>query len=417
MSSKTAIPSVPKPSRTTKRRSDAALDRIHAEIAAFLKAIPPQEHTPELRSLQQLFEQLEQQPLLPVTLDYVFKRVFEDDLDVLASLLSAILHREGSRALTGKSLTIVNPIQHRRYGEDKSVILDILVQSDEKESFDVEMQFAHRADSCVRALYYGSRLLVDQLEKGHSYAELRPIKVIFFMAFEFFENSDEVHSVFEVMERTRHTRLNELVELHFLELPKLARAQASVDTPERLWLKYLKGASPQELKELVMSEPMIGRAAARQHVLSRQYKAKMAAWLRLRNYIEGEGVKEWGERMRQRAEAAELALQLEQESAKARAMALVEKEKALVQEREANARKEQALVQKDQVLVQEREANARKEQALVTSTRLLLEQRFGTLPSELVDKLQHPATAPRLAELLPQLLAARSLPELLRLLS
>ena len=161
-----------------------------------------------------------------------------------------------------------------------------------------------------------------------------------------------------------------------------------------------------------MSEPMIGRAAARQHVLSRQYKAKMAAWLRLRNYIEGEGVKEWGERMRQRAEAAELALQLEQESAKARSMALVEKEKALVQEREANARKEQALVQ-------EREANARKEQALVqqhkaviTSTRMLLAQRFGALPPELEQRLQHPDIAPRLAELLPQLLTASDLDEL-----
>ena len=451
MSPKTSTPPASTRPRPRKRRTETVLERIRGEVGSFLRSIPVQERTPELRSLQQLFEQLEQQPLLPVTLDYVFKRVFEDDLDVLASLLNAILHREGSKALTGKSLTIVNPIQHRRHGDDKSVILDILVQSDEKESFDVEMQFAHRADSCVRALYYGSRLLVDQLEKGRSYAELRPIKVIFFMAFEFFEKSNDVHSVFEVQERTRHTALNNLLELHFLELPKLGREKAPVDTPERLWLQYLKGASAQELKELVMSEPMIGRAVARQHELSRQYKARMAAWLRLRNYIEGEGVKEWGERMRQRAEAAELALQLEQESAKARAMALVEKEKALVQkdqalaqereanarkeqalvqqnqalakEREANARNEQALVQKDQALAKEREANARKEQALaqqnqalITSTRLLLAQRFGTLPPELEQGLQHPSNAARLAELLPRLLTARDLPELQHLL-
>lgn len=244
---------------------------------------------------------------------------------------------------------------------------------------------------------------------GQAYGALRPVKVIFFMAFEFFEDSPQVHSVFEMLERRRHSRLHELLELHFLELPKLGRAQAQVDTREQPWLQYLRGPSPDELKELMMKEPMIARAAARQSGLSREHHARLESWLRLRDYIESTGVKEWGERMRLRAEAAEQALLLEQEASRARDLALVEKERVLAEQR-------QALAKKDEALVEQRQALAQQNQALITTTRQLLEQRFGVLPPELVEALQQPANVLRLPTLLPQLLATSELDAVLKIL-
>ena len=103
--------------------------------------------------------------LLPLTDDYVFKRVFTKDgqEDMLKDLLSAILNVEI------KKIEIKNPELTKQNRETKREILDIRATINDDSLIDVEMQVRDYRNIDKRSIAYLTKLYSEQLQAGDDY--------------------------------------------------------------------------------------------------------------------------------------------------------------------------------------------------------------------------------------------------------
>jgi predicted transposase/invertase (TIGR01784 family) len=103
-------------------------------------------------------------------IDLVFRKLFgtDENKDLLISLINSII--EPAIPLT--NITIKNPYNLANYVGGKTSIVDIKAQDAEGTWYDIELQVGEHGMYGKRVLFYLSKLFVDQLEQGQSYAML-----------------------------------------------------------------------------------------------------------------------------------------------------------------------------------------------------------------------------------------------------
>ena len=187
--------------------------------------------------------------LLPLTDDYVFKRVFTKDghEDMLKDLLSAILNIEI------KKIEIKNPEMTKPNKKAKREILDIRATINDNSLLDIEMQVRDYKNIDKRSIAYLTKLYSDQLQKGNDYH--KPLKTISIniLNFNFFKRNT-YHSVgrlkFENIEEQKYVEIGESeedvyvtkdLEVHYIELPKFVMKNPGVKTKLEQWLWLICG--------------------------------------------------------------------------------------------------------------------------------------------------------------------------------
>jgi len=162
--------------------------------------------------------------LLTPKLDFVFKRLFTEDMSILADLLNAVLKNEHGSLI--KTVKVKNPIILPDEITQKFIILDILAQDENKRRYDIEIQVRNYASYPERALYYLCKLYSSQLDSGENYEKLKPVIGIHFLDYEQFSDSDyeDFYFHFEMIDaRYPSLRLTKDLSLHIFELPKFER--------------------------------------------------------------------------------------------------------------------------------------------------------------------------------------------------
>ena len=92
----------------------------------------------------------------------------------------------------------------------------------------VEIQLTNQKNIHKRSLYYGAKLYEEQLGKGEDYHKLTRVVAINLMDFLFF-TFDAYRSCYRLMERYTQEPFPDLMQLHFIEMPKFVRqVQANV---------------------------------------------------------------------------------------------------------------------------------------------------------------------------------------------
>lgn len=171
---------------------------------------------------------------LPLTNDYVFKRVFakEGNENILKDLLEAVLD------IKIEKVEVQNPEIPKEAIEDKLSVLDIKAQLDEKTIVDIEMQMTNEHNIKYRSLVYLSKNVSGQLQIGKEYAELKKSIVINFLNFEYYRRNS-YHQVARM--KFEKTREDEYVEMHFIELPKFKKKNPGVENKIEQWLWTIIG--------------------------------------------------------------------------------------------------------------------------------------------------------------------------------
>ena len=97
-------------------------------------------------------------------IDIVFRKLFgsEENKDLLLSLINGIL--DCHPRLT--DLTIKNPYNLPRYLAEKTSILDVKAVDEQGTWYDIEMQIGEHGFYGKRALYYLSKMYVDQMQRS-----------------------------------------------------------------------------------------------------------------------------------------------------------------------------------------------------------------------------------------------------------
>ena len=183
-------------------------------------------------------------PRLPLTDDYIFKRVFafEGNESVLKDLLEAILRKNI------KTVTIKNPeiIPYER--EDKRGLLDIKAETDDETVLDIEMQMEDKKNIEERGTLYLANMITSQLQVGDDYTTLKKSIVIFITNYNFLKRNS-YHSIGKIkFDKTleeeyvdmgykqEDEEASKYIEFHYIELPKYKKKPQSEFTKLDQWM-------------------------------------------------------------------------------------------------------------------------------------------------------------------------------------
>ena len=204
--------------------------------------------------------------------DFIFKKLFGEkgDEPMLISFLNAVLNRTQKEELTEIEI-VENKELTKELLEDKTGRIDVRAKTTKGEQIDIEVQLTDQDNMDKRTLFYWGKLYLEGIKQGEDYRKLTKVITINLLDFNFLDTKN-YHSSFHLWEDIEKDYiLTDLVEIHFIELPKFRDLENKDYKDEALkrWLTFLeKDISREVLEELMDMEPAIKMAEEKLDYLS-----------------------------------------------------------------------------------------------------------------------------------------------------
>ncbi|MGG4498428.1 Rpn family recombination-promoting nuclease/putative transposase [Brevibacillus reuszeri] len=219
--------------------------------------------------------------LMDLKIDFAFKQVFGKvgNEPILQAFLNAALQLPKEKQIA--SVEILNPEINREHIEDKASILDIHAKTEQGEHVNIEIQLANKFDMEKRTLYYWSRIYAAQMQKGMPYTDLSKTITINILNFRFLHETELFHTTFHLYEDQEQFPLTDVLEIHFMEIPKLMEKweQRKVNPHNNgleRWLLLLEADDHveirRELEAIAVQDPVMKQAFEAWEDLSRDEK-------------------------------------------------------------------------------------------------------------------------------------------------
>ena len=170
--------------------------------------------------------------------DFGFHRIFGQEVhkELLIDFLNQLLKDE--RHII--DITFLNPIQQPETIEDRGVIFDIHCRDDKGGWFVVEMQNGAQPYFYDRGIYYLSRAISNQGEKGKDWKfSLCPVYGIFLLNYKMGINSKFRTDVI-LADRNTGRMFSDKIRQVYLELPWFTKEPDDCETDFERWLYLLK---------------------------------------------------------------------------------------------------------------------------------------------------------------------------------
>ena len=214
--------------------------------------------------------------LLSLKIDYVFKLIFGDPRhkENTIALLSAILGRPKEDLV---DLEIINSELLRDFQEDKKGVLDVRIQLRNGRQINVEIQILPVDPMPERTLFYWAKMYAGQIKAGDSYEKLKQCVTINIVDFPC-TPLDQLHTCYHLIEVGSGHRLTDVLEVHFLELPRLRKAilDGPGADPLTQWMLFIDGESQEVMKMLAHDNKDIRQAYTLLEVISQDKHKRMA---------------------------------------------------------------------------------------------------------------------------------------------
>ena len=196
--------------------------------------------------------------------DAFAKFIFANEARKLLTLdlVNSFFEFEGTAQITDFKFIDREQDPDRKWG--KGVVLDVVGESSDGTLVNVEIQLQQFDDMDRRTLYYWAQLYTRRLLSGEDYDNLNRTVAINILDFRLF--SDEIwpdyHSCFAVLNtRNAEHALTKDLEIHFVELPKLAATKRENTRHLERWLRYLSPKTTmEERRRLAMEDANIHTA-------------------------------------------------------------------------------------------------------------------------------------------------------------
>ena len=187
--------------------------------------------------------------ILDPKIDFVFKNIFGSSKHprILISFLNSVLKPKN---LISK-VEIKNTDIEKHFVEDKFSRLDVKAETNTGEIINVEIQLKNEYNMIKRSLYYWSKLYEEQLSEGEDYSELKRTVCINILNFKYLKN-DRFHNGYRLKEIETQEELSDLLEIHFIEIPKLDKSSDEKDMLVA-WTEFLKNPESEKVRSLEMT--------------------------------------------------------------------------------------------------------------------------------------------------------------------
>ena len=190
--------------------------------------------------------------ILSPKVDFVFKKIFgnEKHPNILISFLNAVIKPTDLI----KSVQIKNTDIEKEHIEDKYSRLDIKAITNNGEHINIEIQVKNEYNMVKRSLYYWSKMYEGQLTKGQDYDTLSRTICINILDFKYLKN-DNFHNCYRLKEKNTNEELTDVMELHFIEIPKLRKLENTEDISDMLeaWITFIESPTSELIDKLEMS--------------------------------------------------------------------------------------------------------------------------------------------------------------------
>jgi predicted transposase/invertase (TIGR01784 family) len=208
-------------------------------------------------------------PLSP-TNDFVFKKVFGENMTVLADFLKSVLDLPAEEY---HGLTVVDPSLDREFAEDKQGILDIKINTSAGKVLAVELEVKPQDFIWQRILFYISKMVAEQVKSGYEYTSINRAIIILIADFVMVKGNKDYHNRY--LFRNDHMEcFQDSSEIHILELPKLPEAD---ETHLSNWLRFLRAKTEEDYMSVSETNPAIKEAWGVIKVLSGDERARALA--------------------------------------------------------------------------------------------------------------------------------------------
>ena len=222
--------------------------------------------------------------------DFIFKKVFGEkgNEDILISFINAVLKRTKKEKIVELEI-IDNKQLTKELILDKTGIIDVRAKTSNGENIDIEVQLTDQGNMDKRTLFYWGKMYLENIKQGQDYTSLEKVITINILDFEFL-GTETYQSSFHLWEDIeKDYMLTDVVEIHFLELPKF-RKKKDKDYRENdieRWLMFLeKDISETTLKELMSLDTAIEKAEQKIEYLSSDEEAMRIYYERERSLHE-----------------------------------------------------------------------------------------------------------------------------------
>ncbi|PJI10439.1 MULTISPECIES: Rpn family recombination-promoting nuclease/putative transposase [Clostridium] len=208
--------------------------------------------------------------------DFAFKLLFGDsnNIALLQSLLSSILNISKEEL---NDLKIINNELPRQFAEDKKGILDVRAKTKDKKEIDIEIQVLSTDYMAERTTFYWSKMYTSQIKSGDTYDKLKKCITINIVDFECIP-LNKIHTSYHITEDETGYKLTDILEIHYLELPKLDKKDVKKDENTAIiqWMEFI-GAKSKEVMEMLASKNKdIKEAYDKLQIISKDEESRMA---------------------------------------------------------------------------------------------------------------------------------------------
>lgn len=197
--------------------------------------------------------------VLPPKSDVVFKAIFgtEQNKHLLAAFLRDVLELE---IPDGNSLEQFNTELPPLNGESKLSRLDIRARLQDGQQINVEIQLENLSNTIPRSLTYNSRMFISQLTRGMNYADMKRTISLFILDFILLKTEKKWYNQFVFANRETGQELSSLMEIIFLEMPKMRKLHLQNDelSKREQWALFLNTTDGEVLEMLTEKNNNIG---------------------------------------------------------------------------------------------------------------------------------------------------------------
>ena len=204
--------------------------------------------------------------------DFIFKKLFGEkgNEDILISFINAVLKRTKKEPIVEIEI-IDNKQLTKELILDKTGIIDVRAKTSKGENIDIEVQLTDQGNMDKRTLFYWGKMYLENIKQGQDYTSLEKVITINILDSEFLgtENYQSSFHLWEDIEKDY--MLTDVVEIHFLELPKFRKKKDKEYRENAIerWLMFLEKDTPETtLKELMSLDTAIEKAEQKIEYLS-----------------------------------------------------------------------------------------------------------------------------------------------------
>ena len=187
--------------------------------------------------------------LLDPKVDFVFKNIFgsEKNPEILISFLNATL--KPIKKIT--RVEIKGTDIGKKFIEDKYSRLDIKATTSNNEIINIEIQLKNEHNMIKRSMYYLSKMYEEQLGEGEDYDKLTRTICINILNFKYLK-TENFHTGYRLKEIATNEELTDIIEIHFIEVPKLKKDSDEKDMLVA-WTEFLKDPESDKVRNIEMN--------------------------------------------------------------------------------------------------------------------------------------------------------------------